>query len=337
MAEFAVVEKLPFMISLVFSVNSRYLYPFLISLFSARKFVDRMSVTLFHADSDLRLDEVALIKKISSILNLELNIKVLEKPQNLPTSNGFPDVVFNKVFLVREMPVNYIWMDADTIFTKEIKSSELERVIPKEEFVISACPDPWGNQKKSKNEAVIRAREKYFNTGVLAINVENWRKLNVDAEIMRVIPQYYKLGFEWPDQCLLNYILVNHSTNLPREFNYWVSVSTSFEDMSFINIAHFAGEQKRPWLLPLNAFHRFLYLRSSYFAPPYTLYRQLEKELHLILRSANLSVLQDFKKIRLRGFKASPRLAEKFLFKYEMKPYSSIIKRIYNAWRKIKD
>ena len=85
----------------------------------------------------------------------------------------------------------------------------------------------------------------YFNSGVLLINMNSWRKMNLLEHFVKVGSQK---EFPYVDQDILNIVFRNNWTRLGREFNYLHLYGSGENDQSysaFPAIIHFAGN--KPW------------------------------------------------------------------------------------------
>ena len=94
------------------------------------------------------------------------------------------------------------------------------------------------------NKAILKCGDEYFNSGVMILNPERIKSLDGWKDKDFLIKNYRRFGFQWSDQCVLNYIL--HGTTLPLSVKWnYMGLEGSSSDTEPL-IVHFAGS-KKPW------------------------------------------------------------------------------------------
>lgn len=130
------------------------------------------------------------------------------------------------------------YVDADTLCLKEC--NEFFDVELKDN-VIGAVLDV--RKVGEKREKVLGLKKNsYFNSGVLAINIQEWNKLNLLEKTMKAIANKPK-KFKYPDQDALNFLLKDKVQYLSNSFN---CIDINALDEKNIAIIHFANHPK-PW------------------------------------------------------------------------------------------
>lgn len=183
-----------------------------------------------------------------------------------------PDMFRGKVF----------WFDTDLLFLKRwqrISKYAMRRKTNKEAVFARLH---WVDPKFSSNQAIIKSKDKYFNSGVLLINTEIWRSKSILKELSLIIPNYIRLGFEWADQCILNYYFQGGYGIIHAKYN---AIPSEFVK-NRTRIIHFAGSHK-PWTLQASPECKFVNregaLQIFELQPEdkdaWELYRRIEKEL----------------------------------------------------------
>lgn len=109
--------------------------------------------------------------------------------------------------------------------------------------IIAAVPDLKWLQKK-RIDALNLANPVYFNSGVLAINIQKWLQLDILDKIISLVSNNPNL-FQYPDQDALNVILNKKTFFLDRSFN---CIEPTKEEEPSIIFLHFAANPK-PWSL----------------------------------------------------------------------------------------
>lgn len=120
------------------------------------------------------------------------------------------------------------------------------------ENCILAAPDPFvpyvsslaGLQDYKK--LGIPANNKYFNSGVMVINLEKWRSENVSATVIEYLNKNQEFILFW-DQEGLNAVLSNKWREIESKWNHLVTQEDLCDDLlNSVYIIHFASHTK-PW------------------------------------------------------------------------------------------
>lgn len=193
------------------------------------------------------------------------NYKYLE---NLKTDNYITIESYFRLFIPELLPDNImeaIYLDSDIIVEGDIK--ELWEIEMKDNALM-AVPEmfsaghlvsaPWALH--TYNELCIPATNKYFNAGVLKINVSRWRKKDISKKIIDYLIKY-KEKVLWHDQDGLNAVLWNDWKELPYEWNVatglffeheYIKIDLSEELAKKLmvdpKIIHYTTEKGKPWL-----------------------------------------------------------------------------------------
>jgi len=118
--------------------------------------------------------------------------------------------------------------------------------------IVLAVEDPAISSLNKKIHG-IEEKDSYFNSGVMLINCELWRKKNISEKVIKYIRENPE-KLEFLDQDGLNKILKNERGKLPSSWNYIVkslpifSIVLKKPSAEKINIIHYAGIIK-PWFL----------------------------------------------------------------------------------------
>jgi len=133
-----------------------------------------------------------------------------------------------------------IYLDVDMIVRKDL--STLWN-LPLEDHMIGGVPDrsgtissPWGGIPNYK-ELGLNGEEKYFNSGLLLINVREWRKTNLSQQLIKCISDNCKYA-NFPDQYGLNVIFAGQWLEIDRRWNTY-----SHDEESDPFIIHFIGKK----------------------------------------------------------------------------------------------
>lgn len=167
-------------------------------------------------------------------------IEVIPKGIELPSDySSYPKNIYLRLFIPHFLPSQIskaIYLDVDMIVVSDI--SELWN-INLENSIIGAVVDPIktiGNPYggiSNYRELNMDSDAKYFNTGLLLMNVTGWRDNDVSKKVINCVSNNKKLA-KLPDQYGLNVVLYKKWLELDERWN-------SFSTTAFINpkIIHF--------------------------------------------------------------------------------------------------
>lgn len=209
------------------------------------------------------------LSKLVSALNSKLNIIPADdsKYAGLPTSR-YGTAAYQRISLAHYLPETInkvIYLDSDILVLDNIKTL----------WEISLEGRPLGAIENLSPKACKHlefSRNEYFNSGVLVIDLEQWRQNDTHQKTIDIIKDNSDV-IKYFDQCSLNIIFRGNWTKLPLNWNQQGDIygtlkkysdgcgySTNDIRQAILqpSIVHFIGQQK-PWLL--NCFHPF---KSTY-------------------------------------------------------------------------
>lgn len=158
----------------------------------------------------------ALCKRYGATFEpLQVDTKSLD---GFPLSERFPVEAWYRVILPTLLPGldRVLWLDADTIV--------LDSIVPLWEWNVSgrplaACPNPvLYSFRALMGELNISDRTKYFNSGVMLLNLEFMRSENYENKL-RAIGRKYFQWIRFADQDVLNVAYMGDYVPLPLEWN----------------------------------------------------------------------------------------------------------------------
>ena len=140
-----------------------------------------------------------------------------------------------------------IYLDCDLIVSGDIEplwSIELG------DKIVGAVPDAIVKSDENlKYRLGLQLNDEYFNSGVMLINLKQWRNLNIGAQVMDFCHNRWDLISYW-DQCALNYIFRANYLVLDENWNsqqWYLSKSGKLKKNLIPTIVHFVTGRK-PWL-----------------------------------------------------------------------------------------
>lgn len=169
----------------------------------------------------------------------------------------FPDVkhyslnAFSRYFIPELVPnlKKVIYMDVDIIVKGDIKELYDENLEP---YALGAVLENFyeGNYKylKEKIYPEYQGGEKYFNSGVLLLDVQKFRENNLSEKLVDLTIKLFK-KLNCPDQDILNIVFENNFKQLDYKYNYMPD-HIEFMERKNIKVSqpvimHFTGP--KPW------------------------------------------------------------------------------------------
>jgi lipopolysaccharide biosynthesis glycosyltransferase len=142
---------------------------------------------------------------------------------------SFPLTTYMRLFIPNIVPPGTekaLFLDVDMIVLEDI-SSLWEKQLG--DYVIAAVQDPrlltvdneWGGILNYKELGMARGT-KYFNAGLLIVNIPVWVKMNLTQRILDTVNDNIKYA-NYPDQYGLNVVLANQWLELDTRWNYFAS------------------------------------------------------------------------------------------------------------------
>jgi lipopolysaccharide biosynthesis glycosyltransferase len=144
----------------------------------------------------------------------------------LPSDNSsYPTSIYMRFFIPSLLPLHIekaIYLDADTmvlhdissLWNTDLKDYPLAAVVDER---VKSFDNEWGGIKNYKDFDFL-PHTKYFNTGLLLLNLKVWRDQNISSQLIEVIEKNKKIA-QYPDQYALNVVLANRWIELDPRWN----------------------------------------------------------------------------------------------------------------------
>lgn len=199
--------------------------------------------------------------------------------------SSFPLNIYIRLFIPYFIPANLkkvIYLDVDMIVCTDI--SELWQT-KLEDKVLGGVVDrsdsvstEWLGIKNYKDLG-IPADTKYFNSGMLLINPEKWRDLNITERVISCIQDNIKFA-DFPDQYGLNVVFANQWIELDKRWNSQAMLATETP-----YIIHFTGRKPIYSSYDYNPDYReefFKYIRQTQWSnfKPISEFRRIMKKIY---------------------------------------------------------
>lgn len=245
----------------VISTNSHYAAPAAVSARSALMHGDDdISVIVYYCGSKLdssfkKIEETFIYDKVS----IEVINPIIFS--DLPDKQYFGnDAVYVRLFLGTLLDNSFkriVYLDADTLVYKNISNLWDESLDGMAIGAVREMHGPVAGHRggmKNWKEAGVPAEAPYFNSGVLAIDLDMWREEEIEKKCLNFIERFNKT-IRFPDQDSLNAVFCNQWKEFAQNYNvssFWDNPKYPVEHFGYgnvledIRIFHFQGPDK-PW------------------------------------------------------------------------------------------
>lgn len=234
-------------IHVAFGVDKKFVFPMGLAMTSI--LVHNQGV-VFHvfldaiSDEDLKRIEVTMRK-----YHAQCNLYYLDTEQfaSLRTTASWSVATYFRIVAAACLPDDQhkvLYLDADTFCRKSIKDFY---DTPLDDYYVGAVEDSFGSPQKyaQKRTKLDMGEEKYFNAGVLLINLDRWRENSIPEQAMDLLTREPE-KWEALDQDVLNYLCKGKV----KWFSCWYDLLNATADClreapGKAVIVHFTGP--KPW------------------------------------------------------------------------------------------
>ena len=216
----------------------------LANIFIIHKQPNTFNKELIKNNSEIKIHLINFDEKLFNKMKLKNTVK--KSHVSLAT--------YYRLFIDTLLPKNIIdliYLDADIISIKNFNqdSSDIFNKMIKKNYVIAArtSGDMKGNLENFQRLDL--KNEKYFNAGVLFINLKLWREQEIENKLVNLL---FSNDFKYWDQDILNKYFDGDYLDLPTSLNYFIPVETDYQkevDQFVLDKAvllHYVGNSK-PW------------------------------------------------------------------------------------------
>ncbi len=206
---------------IMYTTDDRYLEIMLTSLHSLVVNSKLDKIRLHIVTQNCNINHLDMIKRfVDQYENIELHLYRLEDnpidSYNIPNWRG-SQIANARLFYPRIIKgdnsnvTNLVYIDSDTLVVDDL--SQLKNY----SGPINACLDDSIQRKYIKNNLGL---SKYYNSGVLYFNVEDYLDLDMEYRIKDYINSYSNEALLFPDQDLINLLLNDELSTLPPRYNF---------------------------------------------------------------------------------------------------------------------
>jgi lipopolysaccharide biosynthesis glycosyltransferase len=264
--------------------DDKYVLPFLVMIFSASK----SRILDFHLKiafdySLLSETSRTTVSKILEKLQISFEFIPIRLDAKLRSHYHIGKISFARLYLADTLTEKFLWLDCDLICFQGWDQLFAFKEFDAGSSAVCAAVDTapvlqnLNTDLNKKNAALSRVGNNYFNSGVLLVNPRIWRIVNEVESWIDVYSSFDELGFQFADQCMLNYLCFQSFSHLDSSYNLQTLSRQRKHRIALPKIIHYVGTQK-PWHYRRNE----MAIYFSNIKPEY-IYRYLNLEEKLII------------------------------------------------------
>jgi lipopolysaccharide biosynthesis glycosyltransferase len=182
----------------------------------------------------------------------------------VPLWGRMPVTTYLKLALTRLLPPSVrklVWLDVDLVVLADLaRLWDLDlgnrSLLAAQDQVVPFLSSPFGVTSQAR--LPVPENAKYFNAGVMLVNLERWRDDDIPGQALEFLRRFRDSVYFW-DQEALNAVLAQTWGELDPRWNANVGVPGEIDGEAPF-IVHFAGKLK-PWLYPSRDPARMLYYK----------------------------------------------------------------------------
>ena len=242
------------MINLLYCFDRNYNVQALVSIMS---FIEKnhRDINLFIIHKEPETFE-KYAKKITNFKNVDLTIKKFEKKRIIPFDVGnahFSEATYYRLFMNEYIEKNIkhiLYIDPDILCLKNVEKEYLDIIdqLKKSNNIVAAKTDAKFNDEPELFKR-LNMKKSYFNAGILFVDLEKWRDLNIQNKLISKINE---LGqkITLADQDAMNSYFDGEYVEIDKTFNFWANHDDNNKMMKYMDnnvfFLHFSGSTK-PW------------------------------------------------------------------------------------------
>lgn len=225
---------------------------------------------------NLERASVSMIQDLALSLDTEVELRQIQDLNNSFDNGHIARSSMLRLSVPEYLGQTYMHFDVDTLPRKGW--DEIANFSPSADEVISAVPIPWLYLEKDSafNQALQSMGPEYFQTGIYLLNPSGWKSDKLRDRVHLLTLKYSELGFQFSDQCILNYSIQKCYKKIPSDYN---TLPGNFQFKS-TRIIHFAGPNK-PW--KLNYLKHFIISARHVVSARQTITLLIQRQLFLAL------------------------------------------------------
>lgn len=232
---------------LAVGVDDGYVDTLLIALYSAWLAANQpFQLIVGFVPSELSSKKRKVIAAVMGHLGVPTEFIEVQLPSGAIWEKHISPSSYTRIALADVLEETFVWVDCDVILEPGWDEL-LSQKATQPRMVISAVRDEIINNRpnSSGNKSVVLSKGNYFNSGLMLVDAKAWSEKGFDLVWKDALSRYTELGFQYGDQCVLNYTAAGHVSFLEPKFNVLELLDESIHKGESV-IRHYAGNIK-PW------------------------------------------------------------------------------------------
>lgn len=179
-------------------------------------------------------DHRSKLKQLEAKYGTTINIHVIDSSvfQNFsafPSFSQYSNAIFTRLLIpetLKGVAKEVLYLDSDILCTgsiAELRSMDLS------ESIVAVVSDHAETTVKRQCASLKLRHHRYFNSGVLFINIDNWIANDITRQAMRTILESDK-KLRFPDQDALNVVLDGRATFIDEKWNFRYNLEAVLKD-----------------------------------------------------------------------------------------------------------
>jgi lipopolysaccharide biosynthesis glycosyltransferase len=201
--------------NIVFATDQNYIQHLAVALVSLLENNEELYFNIYIINGGIDKDKLNKLEQITygyncKLINIEINDSIFEK---LVKNHHFTKANYYRLLIaefIKEEKVLYL--DADIVVNASIEYLYNENI---DNFYIGAVDNPGFDRHDELN---MTKTAKYFNSGVMLINVKKWKETNLLNNVISFVTEHSS-AIKFVDQCGLNSVINGNWKQLELKFN----------------------------------------------------------------------------------------------------------------------
>lgn len=253
-------------LNVIFTIDEKFIQHFTVTLVSLLENNKDIGLRLFVIHD---IENISLLKDVESFVqeryNISFQLIYVDNAifDNYRVSLHYSKAVYYRLIITELVPAEIetaLFLDSDTIVTGSLRELAEYR-FSDQEYLLAVDDTEVSTHVARLNELGFPIK-RYFNAGVLLINMKAWRSDNVSATFIDLADKYME-RLSWWDQDILNMYFYNVWKDMDPKFN---AIHLRRKLPRLPVIVHYAGTSK-PWLYVHSHPYKSLYWKYIKLTP----------------------------------------------------------------------
>lgn len=217
--------------NIVYCPDEKFVMPCCISIISLCEHNDKPNIYVFND----KLSKSALDCICETCLEYGVDVQFVDLSTNcldrFPTTSEFPKSVYYRFLLPELFPDEdkLLYLDSDIIINGSLKLLWETDI---KDYACGCVMDFANGNITLRNRAGLYSKDKYFNSGVLLLNLKFWREHKVKNQLFEYIAKNSKIIL-YPDQDAMNGVLKEKVYHLELQYNVQSGLFYEFSHVLF--------------------------------------------------------------------------------------------------------